>query len=100
MKEQQDQTEEMLRLLDEMQRVEGDPWLYERVQARLQAARNAQNDTFRLPDFILWGSVCLLLLFNTWYLWRPNGRHESQGLQQAMNEYYLENKSESGLYSY
>lgn len=96
----QDQADELLRLLDEMQRVEGDPWLYERVQARLQATRNVPNERFRMPEFVVWGAVCLLLLFNTWYLWRPQGRHESPGLQQALNEYYLENKSDSGMYSY
>lgn len=104
----QDQAEEILRMLDDMQRVNGDPWLYERVQGRLQALKNVQErpDTARAgmwkrkADLLLWPAFCLILLLNAWLLWRPQSPHNSHELQQALQDYYLDTRSENGIYSY
>jgi hypothetical protein len=59
---------DIMNVLDRFGQVEADPWLYERIMARILAEKNAPIANPRVENLV-WGTLCVLLVFNIAGLW-------------------------------
>ncbi len=99
----QDQVEKAMQSLDQVERAKSNPFLYTRVQARLQARHNPWEQAlgFVTRPLVAIALVILVLLANAWIVYQgsPNPEvspsvatavngEESEGYGLAVNTFY------------
>jgi len=86
-----------LGVLDRFGRVQADPWLYERVVARMLAEKNVQPIASPGVERWVWSALCVLFVFNMAGFWRTQAPGLFDSPAEAFVQQYVHEMDQPDL---
>jgi hypothetical protein len=87
---------DIMNVLDRFGQVEADPWLYERIMARMLAEKNAPIANPRVENLV-WSTLCVLFVFNIVGFWHMQAPGLFASPAEALVQQYVHEMDQTDL---